>query len=121
MFNVSAFDQPDLGDGADHAIEGTDSHQLWEVLTGVLVPLLVLVVVVCLLVRQNLELARRLIDSINQLLGQLGNCLRRWRATTADVGGDEGGPELPSAGVPRNLTDEEVIQMRSVPEGTRWV
>ena len=57
MFNVSAFELPDLGDDSDQVIEGADSHAMWEILTAALVPLLVLVVAVCLLVRQNLQLA----------------------------------------------------------------
>ena len=67
MFNVSAFDLPDLGDDSDQVIEGADSHELWEILTAALVPLLILVVAVCLLARQNLQLARQLIESINQI------------------------------------------------------
>ena len=121
MFNVSAFDLPDLGDDSDQVIEGADSHELWEILTAALVPLLILVVAVCLLARQNLQLARQLIDSINQLLGQLREWLHRRRTSTTDVGEVEGAVKLPTAGVPRNLTDEEVMRMRSAPEGTQWV
>ena len=121
MFNVSAFDLPDLGDDSDQVIEGADSHELWEILTAALVPLLILVVAVCLLVRQNLQLARQLIDSINQLLGQLRDWLRRRRASTTDAGEVEGAIELPTCGVPRNLTDEELMRMRSAPAGTQWV
>ena len=116
MFNLTFFDGSDCGPRPDQSGEG-EGHAGWELATAAAVPSGLLVVfVVLLLVKQNLESLRGLIDSINQLISSLASCLP---LQTDDVDEEV---EMESVAVtapvqrcPRNLTDEEVLARQRVP------
>ena len=75
MFNVTFFSGDGCGPRPDQPGEG-EGFDAWEVATAAGVPsFILLVVVVLMLVRQNLESVRGLIDSINQLIASLASCL----------------------------------------------
>ena len=114
MFNLTFFDGSDCGPRPDQSGEG-EGHAGWELATAAAVPsCLLVVIVVLLLVRQNLESLRGLIDSINQLIASLASCLAmRVDAVDEQVEMDAVVVQSPARRCPRNLSDEEVIAMQS--------
>ena len=114
MFNVTFFSGDGCGPRPDQPGEG-EGFDAWEVATAAGVPsFILLVVIVLMLVRQNLESVRGLIDSINQLIASLASCLAM-RADAADeqVEMEAVVVQSPARRCPRNLSDEEVIAMQS--------
>ena len=129
MFNHSIFDHIDIDEGRDRGCptlgpEQIDAdHESWEVPTAAGIPSAVLVVVVVgLLIRQNLDRLRGLVDSINQLIATLRD------SVLSRFDNDENEMEMHSVAIgtspprgPRNLSDEEIERMRCAPQGTQWV
>ena len=113
MFNVTFFSGDGCGPRPDQPEEGED-FDAWEVATAAAVPSSVLLVVVLVLVRQHLESVRGLIESLNQLIASLSRCLPMHEDTADEQVEMEAVVMQPSARrCPRNLSDEEVIAMRS--------
>ena len=106
MFNVSIFDGADCGSIPD---QDADSAEPWKIGVAAGAPLFVLLVVTLMLVKQNLEALMRLVDSVDRLLKCLRGCFTFARGEEADV--ELGLPQpLPSAGFPRNLSDDEILR-----------
>ena len=114
MFNVTFFSGNGCGLRSDQPEEGED-FDAWEVATAAAVPSgILLVVVVLLLVRQNLESLRGLIESINQLISSLVRCLpTQTDAVDEPVEMEAVVVHSPPRSCPRNLTDEEVMARQS--------
>ena len=110
MFNITFFSGDGCGPRPDQPGEG-EGFDAWEVATAAGVPsFILLVVVVLMLVRQNLESVRGLIDSINQLIASLSSCLLMQEdAADEQVEMEEVVVHSSPRPCPRNLTDEEVI------------
>ena len=107
MFNISAFDAVDCGDKSDQFVDSADDS--WKIGVAAGAPLFVLLIVMLVLVRQNLEAMTQLVDSFDRLLNRLRSCLASAHDEEVDI--ELGLPQqLPSAGVPRNLCDDEILR-----------
>ena len=106
MFNVSIFDAVDCGGISDQDAGSADS---WKIGVAAGAPLFVLLIVTLVLVRQNLEALRQLVDSVDRLLKRFRSCFTSVRDGEVDI--ELGLPQpLPSAGIPRNLSDDEILR-----------
>ena len=117
MFNISAFDAVDCGDKSDQFVDSADDS--WKIGVAAGAPLFVLLIVMLVLARQNLEAMTQLVDSFDRLLNRLRSCLAPAHDEEVDI--ELGLPQqLPSAGVPRNLCDDEILR-REVRAAQVWI
>ena len=116
MFNVSAFDHVSPGDGPCQPVEAAGD---WKVGVAAGVPLLVLLVALLALVKQNLQALQGVVNSSDHLLERLRGFLAPDRATEGDL---EMGPvrPCPSPRRPRNLTDDEELR-RAAQRTQVWI
>ena len=110
-----------LGNDTGPIVEVEVGHDGWEVATAATVPSLLLVALLLLLVKQNVNALRGLVDSVNRLIEGVDLPSRCFGNERDEPDIEMAARDLPSAGVPRNLTDEEVEQMRNARVGTDWV
>ena len=125
MFNITLFDGPSLGDCPGQAAGG-GGHAGWELATAASVPSGILALIaVLIVVRQNLERFRALVDSVNQCLNTLVRCL----PMRQDVGQGEVEMEAVAVQSPTvmrhpNLSDEERLRCqenRQRQDRMRWL
>ena len=123
MFDVSIFSCRVRGNGTSPPVDAEDGHGVWELATAAGVPSLVVVVLLLLLLKQNVEAVRGAIESLNRLIASLDlpSFGRANRGAESVEMAAQSEHDLPSAGRPRNLTDEEIVRMTNAPVGTEWV
>ena len=125
MFNITIFDGPSLGDCPGQAAGG-GGHDGWEVAVSAGVPSLLALIAVLVVIRQNLERLRALIDSVNQCLSTLARCLPA-RQDVAQVEVEMDAVvvvQSPTIHAHPNLSDEERLRCqenRQRQDRMRWM
>ena len=121
MFNnLSIFDDYDLGAPPSQSSEEEGGYEEWEVAAASSIPTFLVLLLLCVLLRQNLEAARALIETLNQLFSSLWVRFRGPQNEDAVEEMEMGAVADPLPRPPRNLCDSEVIAMRQLPN-THWV
>ena len=117
MFNISVFEVAGCGDAPDQGVD--NGLPGWRVGVAAGVPCFVLLLAALVLVRQNLEALARVVESLDNAVQRLLVCLTTMRGHEEDV---EMGtlPPRPSAGLPRNLSDDEVLS-RQAQQTQVWI
>ena len=90
-----------------HAIDAPMAG-LIEGLSGVVVVVILLIGII-IAVRKNLEVLQGVLDSLQDILTAIVNAIRK-KVTTANP------PLSPNEPGPRNMTDDEIIEMRRIRE-----
>ena len=117
MFNISVFEVAGCGGAPDQGVDSSPAD--WRVGVAAGTPCFVLLLVLLALVKQNLEALARAVDSIDQAVRRLLVCFTASRGQEEDV---EMGAvrSRPSAGVARNLSDDEVLS-RQAQQTQVWI
>ena len=104
---------------------GGGGHDGWEVAVSAGVPSLLALIAVLVVIRQNLERLRALIDSVNQCLSTLARCLpARQDVAQAEVEMDAVVVHSPTITAHPNLSDEERLRCqenRQRQDRMRWM
>ena len=90
-----------------HAVDPPSSG-LVEGLSGGVVAIAVLIGI-AIAVRKNLELLQGVLERFQILLTVIANAVRKWLPTTPP-------PPPPNVTTPRNMTDDQIIEMREMRE-----
>ena len=90
-----------------HALD-SPAGGLVEGLSGGVVAIAVLIGI-AIAVRKNLELLQGVLERFQILLTVIANAVRKWLPTTPP-------PPPPNVTTPRNMTDDEIIEMREMRE-----
>ena len=123
--NISSFDffeVATIGPGQVDVGGGDAAINLWVWLAGVGLPSLIVVILLLVLIRQNLDRVLALCDRFTQLWDRflaLLDCIKQWRATPAEE--PPAAPQVVVVELPRNLSDSERIALGPCAPGTQWV
>ena len=120
--NISSFDVFDSPALPDQESVVTEAGPLVTVWIGVGCPILMLVITILVLVRQNMIRVLQLCESVTQLLDRfmhLFDCIRD--AMTRHVVDAPAEPPAAELVLPRNLSDSERIAMQPCARGGQWI
>ena len=94
--------------GSQSHADGSPTGGLVEGVSGGVVAIAVLIGI-AIAVRKNLELLQGVLERFQILLTVIANAVRKWLPTTPP-------PPPPNVTTPRNMTDDEIIEMRRIRE-----